>query len=266
MSENVISFGNTPLFDQLSQEFAARGRAYESLIAGGVTQLRPVGIQGVRAPYVAVDELPEVETKPQTDESVNAAANHAAPVVKTLREHFEKEAVIEPMIGIKGIMASLDNASKIDQNTIDIEKVSEPFVISYEEMAEAAEGLLHYKDTVPGFLEAQMKEFYKEHPGAKVTDITTEHQLDGSVKVVVQAVKPSFGGVSFSEAIAGMIQLGEHMTIAGKSVMDYYDEPEPKKTRLEQIEQYYKEGIASVNTLRRARLESNDSEPSVGRP
>lgn len=35
MSENPIHISNTPIFDQLVQEFAARGKRYETLVNGG---------------------------------------------------------------------------------------------------------------------------------------------------------------------------------------------------------------------------------------
>lgn len=144
--DNIVTVDNTPIFDQLLKEFAARGKHYESLIAGGAINLRPARLEGVRAPYAVADELPEVEMVQQTDEAVNAAAKPALPVrpvVKTLRQQFEKESVTTEMIGIAGIMDRLKNDMEIDPATIDIEAVyTEPVEIDQEDLQRLLNGAM----------------------------------------------------------------------------------------------------------------------------
>lgn len=108
MSDNVIPVGNTPIFDQLVRDMAARGVRYEGLLSSNTVGLQPVPKTSFMAPGAWIARpVPRVSPEAYTARVVSAPvrmspeelADHGIIVEKpVVKETFNPEELIDQAI------------------------------------------------------------------------------------------------------------------------------------------------------------------------
>lgn len=103
MSDNVIPVGNTPIFDQMVQEMAARGKRFESLLSpSGTANLKLVEVWGISAQEAGQNLKDGLSAMPSASEIFWTAGSwitDPVPVINPkISETFNPSELIEQAI------------------------------------------------------------------------------------------------------------------------------------------------------------------------
>lgn len=221
---DIISVGNTPIFEQLVREMASRGKHFESLLSPrGAANLKPVDAFGISAKEAGQNLKDGLAAMPSAKDFMAPGAWMAKPVpVMTpeepkIEETFDpavlEEQAINPHLHVQTIVKKftakwpnaapvhitrLDNLDgtvtiKVTQGQTDKAVNADPKSAVVKQLSEV-DGLkippITSGHLVSGIVENVTKTFYREHPEAIITSMEPVKHDDGSITMKIEAVEP----------------------------------------------------------------------------
>lgn len=237
MSENSIHVSNTPIFDQLVAELAARGKRYENLVANPPEHLRriPKSESVFTAPGAWMAKpVPKIAPKPNARLKVNVhpldAEKDCGSWEQFVRARLDEFNRKHP----NAMNVTMHTSERFADGTIDItiEGVEVPgvklvkkpgwsdytqekhtaalppgFQIEAEKWADAAMAWVHH----------MYGDFVRDHPNA----VITSSEFDNNGTMVLHATEPKTGHID--ESLAAQ-QLAAYRSAVG--AMKLYGQPE----------------------------------------